>query len=345
MATLLDLASAHQNRLVEVSDSASRKASLLWSRIGSGSLEAGWSAVAPEVERVVSDAQVAAAALSTRYVGAALGSQDGTILPAKVVPQAFGGVTREGRGIGPELYAAVTTTKSLISRGLGVGQAFQAGAAYMAVMAATLVRDAGRSADSSLAVGRGSQFSVRVVQPGACSRCAILAGVKGYRVDFDRHPGCRCTSMPLFDDQTPEGFFRDSSDYFESLSESDQSRIFTKAGAEAIRLGADPAEVVNARRGMFTTAKKHPDGTFGPSRLRPVQIGRNADGSPLMVYATTEGTTTRGAFGRGRSDLTKAGTDRYRRSRTLRLMPEQIMSMASTPERARELLQRYGYLY
>ena len=345
MATLLEIASAHQDRLVAVSDEASRQTSLLWQRVGSGSLEAGWSAVAPEVERVVTTAQVAAAALSTRYVGAALGAQDGDADPARVVPQAFGGVTREGRGVVPELYAAVTTTKSLISRGLGVGQAFQAGAAFMAVMTATLVRDAGRGADDALAVGRGSRFSVRVVQPGACSRCAILAGVRGYRVDFERHPGCRCTSMPLFDDETPSGFFRDTADYFNSLSEAEQARVFTKAGAEAIRLGADPAKVVNARRGMYTQAKKHPDGTFGPARLKPVQIGVSADGSPLMVYATTEGTTARGMWGRGQSDLTKNGMDRYRRSRTLRLMPEQIMSMASTPERARDLLQRYGYLH
>jgi hypothetical protein len=345
VATLPEIAAAHQKRLVAVSDEASRQTSLLWARIGSGSLEAGWSAIAPEVERVVTAAQVSAAALSTSYVGSALRAQNGGVEAARVVPQAFGGVTREGRAVAPELYTAVTTTKSLIGRGVGVGQAFRAGAAYMAVMAATLVRDAGRSADDTLATGRGSQFSVRVLHPGACSRCAILAGIKGWRVDFDRHPGCRCTSMPLFDDEFPEGFFRSSEDYFESLSEAEQDRVFTKSGAEAIRLGADPAKVVNARRGMYTQAKKHPDGTFGPSRLKQIQIGVSADGSPLMVYATVEGTTARGVFGRAQNDLTKNGMDRYRRSRTLRLMPEQIMSMASTPERARELLQRYGYLY
>jgi hypothetical protein len=151
--------------------------------------------------------------------------------------------------------------------------------------------------------------------------------------------------MPLFDDEVPPGFFRDTGDYFESLSGAEQERVFTKSGAEAIRLGADPAKVVNARRGAYTAAKKHPDGTFGPSRLRPVQIGVRADGSPLTVYATTEGSTARGAWGRRQTLNTRDVADRYRRTSTLRLMPEQIMSMASTPERARELLQRYGYLY
>jgi hypothetical protein len=344
VATLPEIAAAHQKRLVAISDEASRKTSLLWSRIGSGSLEAGWSAIAPEVERVVVGAQVDAAALSTRYVQSALREQEGSALSPRVIPEAFGGATREGREITPELYAAVTTTKSLISRGVGVGRAFQAGAAYMAVMAGTLVRDAGRSADRTLSTGRGSLFSVRVVQPGACSRCAILAGVKGYRTDFDRHPGCRCTSMPLFEDETPPGFFTSPGDYFESLSVAEQDRVFTKAGAEAIRLGADPVKVVNARRGALKSTRR-PDGTYSPARLRPVQIGTSADGRPLMVYVTPEATTARGAFGRGQGNLTRDGVDRYRRSRTLRLMPEQIIRMASTPEHARELLQRYGYLY
>jgi hypothetical protein len=308
-------------------------------------LDAGWDAIAPDVERVVTAAQITAARQSTAYVREAGGLLGADMEPAAIVPEAFGGATREGRSIAPELFTAVTTTKTLIGQGVGVGQAFRAGASYMAVMAATIVRDAGRNADQSLAVGRGSRFSVRVIQPGACSRCAILAGVTGYRVDFDRHPGCRCTSLALYDDESPEGFFRSPDDYFESLSESEQDRVFTKAGAEAIRLGADPAKVVNARRGAYTYAKKHPDGTFGPSRLRPIQIGTSADGKPLMVYATTEGTSARGAWGRNQIlDVRRAG-DRYRRTSTLRLMPEQIMSMASTPERARELLQRYGYLY
>lgn len=344
MTALTSLASERQARLAATSGVAARRVLRLWNRARGGDLDAGWSAVAADIERVVIAAQVAAARQSTSYVREAVTLLGADMEPAGIVPEAFGGATREGRAIAPELYAAVTSTKTLIGRGVGVGQAFQAGAAFMSVMAATLVRDAGRGADRTLSVGRGSLFSVRVIQPGACSRCAILAGVKGWRVDFDRHPGCRCTSMPLFDDEFPEGFFRSPEDYFASLSEAEQARVFTKAGAEAIRLGADPAKVVNARRGAYKYAKKHPDGTFGPSRLRPIQIGTSADGSPLMVYATREGTTARGAWGRGQNlDVKRAG-DRYRRTSTLRLMPEQIMSMASTPERARELLQRYGYL-
>jgi hypothetical protein len=307
--------------------------------MSAGSLEAGWSAIAPELEVAVSAGQVNAARMASGFTTRALGSGG-----PEVVPEAFGGVTREGRSVAPELYAAVTTTKRLIGRGSGVGEAFRTGAALMHVMAATLVRDAGRMADKTAAVGRGSLFSIRVVNPGACSRCAILAGVKGYRTDFKRHPGCRCTSMPLYENETPDGFFSSPSDYFESLSSAEQERVFTKAGAEAIRAGADPVKVVNARRGALTSTKR-PDGSYSRASLRPVQIGRTADGSPLVVYATPEGTTARSAWARSNDDLYRSGSDRYRRTKTLRLMPEQIMRMSTDPERIAELLNRYGYLY
>jgi hypothetical protein len=65
-------------------------------------------------------------------------------------------------------------------------------------------------------------------------------------------------------------------------------------------------------------------------RLQKLTIGRRADGTPLQVYATGEGTYR---------------SSRYTRTTTLRLMPEQIQVMAgSNPERYRELLARYGYL-
>lgn len=345
MTALTDLASERQARLVATSDRASRGVLRLWNSTRGADLDAGWDRIAPEVEQIVTTAQVTAARQSTAYVRSVGGLLGADMESAAIVPEAFGGVSREGRAIAPELYAAVTTAKTLIGRGVGVGRAFAAGTAYMSVMAATLVRDAGRSADNTLAAGRGSKFSVRVIQPGACSRCAILAGIKGWRVDFDRHPGCKCTSMPLFDDETPDGFFRTPEDYFDALSEAEQERVFTKAGAEAIRLGADPAKVVNARRGAYKYAKKRPDGTYSAARLRPLQIGTSKDGKPLMVYATQEGTTARGAWGRNQALDVRRAEDRYRRTSTLRLMPEQIMQMASTPERARELLQRYGYLH
>jgi hypothetical protein len=346
MSTLLDVAYDHQQRRDVLAATTAARATRLFRRLDPQNLDMGWQFLAPTIAATVAEAQVTAARQATRYSNAVATLQDVTTEPAALNPAAFGGVTIDGRELTPELYGAVTTTKKLVGAGVAVPAAFRSGAQMMSLLAATVIRDMGRSADSTIAVAKGFTYSVRVINPGACSRCAILAGVKGYRTDFDRHPGCKCSSMPLMDaDDAPAGFHRSPDDYFQSLSEAEQDRIFTKSGAAAIRLGADPTKVVNARRGAYKMAKKRPDGSFAPSRLRPIRIGTKRDGSPLNVYATTEGTTSRGMWGRGQSltETIRVG-DRYRRTSTLRLMPEQIMSMASSPERARELLARYGYL-
>ena len=83
-------------------------------------------------------------------------------------------------------------------------------------------------------------------------------------------------------------------------------------------------------------------------RLRPVQIGVRPDGSPLNVFVTAEGTTARGAFARQERAASAAAAreGRYRRTTSVRLMPEQIvMDAGGNRERLVELLTRYGYLY
>jgi hypothetical protein len=67
------------------------------------------------------------------------------------------------------------------------------------------------------------------------------------------------------------------------MSAAEQDKVFTKAGAQAIRDGADPAKVVNARRGMQTAADGRLYTTEAAgrtaSRLMPEQIYREANGS------------------------------------------------------------------
>lgn len=110
--------------------------------------------------------------------------------------------------------------------------------------------------------------------------------------------------------------------YFESLDDAEQNATFTKAGAQAIRDGANINQVVNARRGMYTAS-----------------IGN------LTVKATHEGVTSRGEFGHLQSDLRKRKGNRYRTSQTIRIMPEQIYREANgNREEAIRLLRRFGYL-
>jgi hypothetical protein len=98
---------------------------------------------------------------------------------------------------------------------------------------------------------------------------------------------CDCIHIPSREDSaddlqtSPRAFFR-------SLGAAEQDRVFGKAGAEAIRAGADIAQVVNARQGMqtatvfgrsalvTTTARRRSSARV---RLMPEQILLEAKGS------------------------------------------------------------------
>lgn len=349
MSNLSILALRHQQKRTELSEQVGRRAARLWRSISSGSIDAGWDQIAPQLEQVVTRGQYQAAAMAQGYTAQAARAQ-GVTGSGAVVTAAFTGVTLEGREVVPELYAAATTTKTLIGRGVGVPAAFQAGTAMMTVIAATMVRDAGVMADKVSGLGRAKRgvMYARMVSPGACSRCAILAGVGHFTKHFERHPSCRCTTVPVYsdDDDLPEGLFSSATDYFESLTRVEQDRVFTKAGAESIRLGADPTSVVNARRGMFRT--QQPGSLVARATPRTI-IG--PDGKPFTAYTTTEGTSVRGWFGGGRGNSRPSGqyyrsaSDRYRRTTTVRLMPETIISRSKTPAEAVELLKQFGYMH
>ena len=343
MSLLSDVAYEHQARRIRLAQRTANRVRSVWGQADVSALDAWWDVLAPQVTGVVTAAQVTAARQSAPYlnnVSQVYGGAQG----ASLVPEAFGGVMLDGREVGPALFGAVTTTKKAIGAGMSPAAAMQAGMTFLGLLAKSAVTDMGRQADNTLATGRGYTHYVRLVNPGACSRCAILAGSDRFSKPFKRHPACKCTTVPIKDvDDIPKGMFASPEEYFESLSKAEQDRVFTKSGAYAIRNGADPISVVNARRGALTGGGL--DGS--PSRLVKTTIGRKADGSPLQVFLTGEGTTARSAFGRQELALTESYTKvgRYRRTTTARLMPEQIQVMAGgNAERAAELFRKYGYL-
>jgi len=349
MAALLDLALAHLRARKKLADDTTEQALRLFTQADLNYLDASWDALAPYLVAEVTAAQVTAARQATPYLDAV--SDRRTKL--SLVPEALGGVAGDGRELGPAMFGSITHTKTLIGGGWDPVLAFQSGAAFLATVVKTAIADAGRAGDDVMSANKGFTHYIRVVQPGACSRCAILAGKSSAEKPFLRHPNCHCTSMPA-NQKTPAGFFHGPDDYFQSLSREEQDRIFTQSGAYAIRNGADPIKVVNARRGASGIGYASQGGVKASAatrnRLQKVTIGRRADGSPLQVYATSEGTTSRGGFGKQqlalKNEYTKSETDRYRRTTSIRLMPEQIQVMAGdNPARARELLQRYGYLH
>lgn len=133
----------------------------------------------------------------------------------------------------------------------------------------------------------------------------------------------------------PPNAVTDARSYFNSLSQREQERIFTIAGARAIRDGADITSVVNSRRGMYT-----------------------ADAYRRRVAATREGATRRGAFFRSERRRTEDRTGiRFARDRiearrglpqfqlrTPRLLPEEIYKLAETRDEAIAMLRRFGYI-
>ena len=99
------------------------------------------------------------------------------------------------------------------------------------------------------------------------------------------------------------------------MSEAEQDRAFTKAGAEAVRVGADPVQVVNARRGMSTAA----DGRLVTSE--GASVSRRG--------------SVRGVAGRAMRAAGVSGP---------RLMPESIIRIADTPAERVRILKAYGYI-
>lgn len=359
MSLQADIALAHQRERVRIQHEAQANTLSLWSASSIQDLDEAWDALAPQMVATVTAAQTASAQLATPYMNALDRSYGREAIDFTLASKAFSGVMLDGRAVGPAMYTAVTTAKTGIKAGMGAYQAFRAGQMALGVVVGAAVQDMGRQADLTLSGARTYTRYVRVCSGQACSRCAILAGMASGRDAFLRHVCCQCTACPIevrYSDgkqnwKVPEGLAASPGEYFDSLSKDAQDRVFTKAGAEAIRAGADPIKVVNARRGAYGigyNSHYYTPVEHSGRRLQKVTIGTKPDGSPLQVYATGEGGTGRGSY--GRAERARVGvstsTDTYRKTITIRLMPEQLIVMArGDAAKLRDLLIRYGYAY
>ena len=177
------------------------------------------------------------------------------------------------------------------------------------------ISDTGRAAESLEIAVRPQVGYVRMLNPPSCARCVVLAG-KFYRWSqgFERHPQCDCRHIPVAE-STANDVAVDPTVYFNSLDEAAQNKTFTRAGAQAIRDGADISQVVNAHKDVSVAQV----------------YGRRLE-------ATTQGTTARGRAGRairarGRNPETSP-----------RLMPTSIYQIADDRADALRLLQANGYI-
>ena len=227
-----------------------------WRKLGPGYIGLAWEEHVSAVVSAVTEAQRTAAASALVSGALALGEQ-GTWAPPDglVDPDAFAGLAGDGRKLEKLLNVPARTTRRLMGQGMDAAQALEAGERQLTMMVLTEIADAGRGAAGVQIAARPRTGYVRMLNMPSCSRCVVLAG-RFYRWNqgFLRHPRCDCKHVPTMAADQAEAFANglidDPYEAFKQMSEAEQNRVFAKAGAQAIRDGADIFQVVNARRHM-----------------------------------------------------------------------------------------------
>lgn len=254
-----------------------------WSTIDPADLDGTWRAgLADRLFTTVAVGQLAAADQADPYVAAVLAEQGIDSTPdGRVVPRAFAGVASDGRSLDRLLYEPVIATKVAISEGAGPVDAVRTGEASLTRIVMTQMQDAGRVPVGVATTARPRIGYVRMLNPPSCARCAVLAGAF-YRSNtgFQRHPGCDCRHIPTAENVAGD-LTTDPAAYFASLPAADQERYFGKAGAQAIRDGADLGQIVNARSGMYQAGGT----TFTRTAARRAGVDQRL--MPEAIYAQT----------------------------------------------------------
>ncbi|WP_130291621.1 hypothetical protein [Pseudonocardia sediminis] len=134
------------------------------------------------------------------------------------------------------------------------------------------------------------------------------------------------------------------------MTESDQNKYFGKATAEAIRLGADMNQAVNARRGAKGLSRP---GRLTNAEQQMLRGGKSrgklerVDVYGRQLYVTDEGTTRGGIAGKRLIAQygSEKGPTRYSRAKVPRLMPESVLEIADGDrDTAVKLLRKFGYI-
>jgi GNAT superfamily N-acetyltransferase len=276
------VASVHYRRQAVLARRAAAAVERLWREVDRRNIAASWRELLAQALVVVSSSQGIAAASSGIYVGDVLdelGLAD--IAAGHIQSQAFAGIASDGRPLDGLLYRPAVKALRQIGAGASVNRAMAAGLLDLDMIVRTQIGDAGRVADGVAITARPEVGGyVRMVVGKTCARCLILAG-KRYRWNqgFQRHPRCDCRHIPVAED-VPDDIRTDPSAAFRAMSREEQDRAFGKAGAEAIREGADMARVVNARRGMYVAG----DRTFTTEAATRRGIGRSTRLMPEQIY-------------------------------------------------------------
>lgn len=273
-----------------------------------------------EILTTIAAYQLAAATAASQTMAASAGSQP------LVNPAAFAGVSSLGFPLSEPIVATIDARVQAPVEPLPSPWWDDASVFLREIeqLIASEVQDAGRSAyEAELVAAPDWQNYVRVLVPPSCKKCAILAG-RIYRdlEAFDRHPGCDCQMWRVqdWDQAEAEGLVTS----FEELFRRGQIRDLSEADAQAIRDGADPAQVVNATRG-------------GGTRPLGITDAFTTEVFGRKVKATHYGATKRSAWRKKNP------------SRLVRLRPESIYQIVDREyggdhDQAIRLLGVYGYV-
>lgn len=268
--------------------------------------------------------QVLAASLADPYLNDILEAQDANLeAETQVAPEAFADLTDGG---GSWLQGLVYAPNSVRESGNAVESWSRFQFVARSIVKTGISDTARASVQTAMHARPAVTTYVRMLRGTSCARCIILAGKRSKRsTAFKRHKRCDCVNIPAAESSRDWSVSPRAA--FKKLSTQDQDRLFGNAGAEAIRLGADPAQVVNAESGVYVAR------AFGQE-----------------VLATTTGTTVRGTAGQrlAAEGLAKTPGSRYRSATTPRLLPDEIFLQAERLEWDREevlrQLKRFGYL-
>jgi hypothetical protein len=317
---VLQAALRYKKRTRDAAKAAERTAGILWAQVDRGRILDSWKLIVPALLQTLLVAQAQAASQASPYVEDALAVQGGGKDPeGQILPFALTGWASDGRPLNTLLLSPAFTSIEALRRGASTPTAMSLGRVHASMIASTQVGDAYRVAASIASTTRRVTRYTRAITPPSCSRCIILAGSdRSWKTDFKRHPRCNCISVPVVGDPR-EDLITDPKAYFDSLSEAEQDRVFTKAGAQAIRDGADMARVVNARRKA--------SGLSGAAEGQRRSLKRrNVFGQDLFTTA----------------ELTVFGS---RGQKLARLMPESIYEIAKDQADALRLLKIHGFIY
>lgn len=348
------VAAAHYRRQVALGRRASERIGELWRRVDPGAVRESWRSLLGEALTVLTSAQGFAAAAADEYADDVLQAQGITPAPTgRVAAAALAGVASDGRDLAGLLVQPAGTAVDALAAGVAPPRSLTAGAVHLDMIVRTQVADAGRAAEAVAITARPAATGyVRMLNLPSCSRCIVLAGRRyPWNAGFPRHPRCDCRHIPAAED-TADALITNPRAVFDAMDPAEQDKVFTKAGAKALRLGADVGQVVNARRGARGLTPAGARITAAEARM--LRGGRDRGHLDTIsvfgqdVFVTTEGTTTRGLAGRrlgARDTGVKRQGARYRFARPPRLMPESILQAAAGDRtEAIRLLRRFGYI-